>query len=144
MSLKIEKCQNTTFNLEESVISGIEVINCQNLTFVVKKRVPIYQIDGSSDCYFEFTQETMGTVVSHLCFNLTLKLIDVNVTVTVPNNPNRQYISKLEEGSITCEEAIREGMGYITTQREKDRADALQEKQEKALMEMIDKLFVKK
>ena len=145
--LKLSDC---TIEVNQPILtSALEVIDCKNVTIQLKFAAETITVDKCEDCHFVLQRvELMRNLYSCQSLNISISPSFSSVTekVVVRNanefetNPEAgvpQFISRFaSDGTLVTELVVREGVGYATTKREKERADAKQKYLMSKLYEM--------
>eukprot|EP01089_Gocevia_fonbrunei_P008071 TRINITY_DN1971_c0_g1_i2.p1 TRINITY_DN1971_c0_g1~~TRINITY_DN1971_c0_g1_i2.p1 ORF type:complete len:199 (-),score=36.50 TRINITY_DN1971_c0_g1_i2:73-669(-) len=147
VKITIVNCKNTTIIVDAPPITGTgEIINCSSVTLHINSTIPTLQMDGSTDCIVKIsTLEAVQNIFSSNSTNLSIILkstegSDVVHEITPgPTTPEivgvAQWISRFSpEGVLSTELVVREGAGYATTKREKQIADARDERFRRAFV----------
>jgi len=128
----LENCVSTTVLIKAQVLTGsVEIIGGENNSLHFETFVPTITVDKATKCKLTFNlaayQQRSPRCIWSECEELSLQGHEVPpASIIRPNiNPTyAQFLSKLEGNHVTNEYMIREGAGYLTTEREKAENDA--------------------
>ena len=128
--------------------SVLEMIHCKNVTVRVQFAVETVTVDKSEYCHFSFykselmaslyTCQSSDISVSPSFSSPKFNVVSSEYFEVDPDAGIPQFISRFTTtGQLATEVVIREGVGYATTKREKDIADARQEFLASKLSEIV-------
>lgn len=134
----IHNCTDLRVTIEGRVIGGVvEVIKSTRCVVGFTAAIPVVQIDGSKACALNFGAHGFGSIINaadceELCVTDGTESLPI-VWDAAERSPFVQFITRWGGQGLVTEQVVREGGGYATTAREKQLADAKDEKNRKIL-----------
>ena len=140
VKLVVLDCENVNISISGRILTGVlELINCKKVNVCFQKSCPTIQIDNSQDITLGFVEISLfDKIVSS--GNSSLKVAPAlnREPISIEfvgiekeaekDRPMLQYMTHIVGPNMVTEKVVREGNGYATTKREKEAADAKDER----------------
>lgn len=137
----IESSKDINIEFEEPIMTGtMELINSSEVTVSInpQDQLPTVSVDHCHNVHFYFYEpRAFGSIYTAQCSDVVVHLqppYPRETTLDIPEG-EYQYVSSFQAGKMVTELVIREGAGYATTVKKKERDD----RRQKELMRRFEK-----
>eukprot|EP00731_Ephydatia_muelleri_P016643 Em0009g1067a len=137
----VEKCNNVTVRFDSFLLSGtLELIGCKGVAVSTKVQLPTISVDGCEDLQLTFREpRAVGAVYTVRSKGVTVRVIspeqkfELKLPTPEEDGQGFQYVSTISGGTAVTELCIREGAGYLTTEKKLKEALAREKEIEKQI-----------